>query len=109
MTTTETAREFAADEWERGRTTPALKSGEEDGCWHHDAPAPCPYCAEEDLWYARLKECEQWGHAAELAEAVTVNDPIDQEHVKAWAAYCRKQERRLRAWLQATANAEEFR
>jgi hypothetical protein len=109
MTATDTAshegREFSTDEWDRGRTTPALKSATDD-CWDHAHELPCPTCAADDLWLARMREAEQWGHAAELAEAVIVNDPIDQEHVKAWVAYCRRQETRLRAWLQATANAE---
>jgi hypothetical protein len=108
MTPTETAREFTADELDRGRTTPPLKSAV-DECWGHAHELPCPTCADDELWLARMHEAEQWGHAAELADAVVVNDPIDQEHVNAWVNYCRRQETRLRAWLQATANTEEFR
>jgi hypothetical protein len=105
MTPTETAREFTADEWERGKTVPALKSGELDACFAHDHVL-CPKCQSDAEWYAKLREAEDLERAARFARKVNLDANPDIERI---AVEWERSALRLRAWLQATANAEEFR
>lgn len=102
---------FTPDELERGRTVPALKSAVADfptHCWDHNLLEPCPKCAADAAFEARMADMNRWLHLATLTDQLVVNNAKDQGSLSDWSAYCRKRAAKLNGELMAEANAEEM-